>query len=331
MNHIAPARAQAILRGMAGKRIAVLGDFMLDRHLKGIVQRISPEAPVPVVEIESESTGLGGAGNVVQNLAALGARPLAFGAAGEDSGGVVLKAHLEAVGAVTDGLVIAKGRKTTEKIRIIAHDQHVVRADRESAMDLDGADERRLIESLRELISTLDALILQDYNKGVLTGRIIEESLALAATHKVPVAVDPKFDHFFDFRGVHLFKPNIRELERALGAKINSTDDLIAAGRKVFDRLQPDMLLVTRGDKGMTLFAGRDRPEHIPTRAMKVHDVSGAGDTVIATFAAAEAGGAQPLEAAVLANYAAGVVCGEVGVVPIEADVLLRTISGHEQ
>lgn len=330
MNHIAPARAREILRSAAGKRIAVLGDYMLDRHLKGIVQRISPEAPVPVVEIESEFTGLGGAGNVVQNLAALGVKPLAFGAAGDDSGGITLKAQLEAVGTVTDGLVISAGRKTTEKIRIIAHDQHVVRADRETVFDISGADERQLLDCLQKLVKSFDALILQDYNKGVLTDRVIQEALKLAAAHSVPVAVDPKFNHFFDFRGVHLFKPNIRELERALGARVASSADLIAAGANVFSRLQPEMLLVTRGDQGMTLFVGHDRHEHIPTRAMKVHDVSGAGDTVIATFVVAEAGGADPVEAAVMANYAAGVVCGEVGVVPIASDALLKAISGHD-
>jgi rfaE bifunctional protein kinase chain/domain len=330
MNHISARRADEIFRAAAGKQIAVLGDFMLDRHLKGSVRRISPEAPVPVVEVESETTGLGGAGNVVQNLAALGVVPVAFGVVGDDVAGQVLRGHLESIGALTDGMLVSRFRRTTEKMRIIAHDQHVVRADRESVEDIRPDDENLLLEKLDAALSGLRGLILQDYNKGVLTSRVIEESLKRAAAKGVPVSVDPKFDHFFDYRRAHLFKPNVRELERALGMRIQTDDDLSAAGKRLIDRLSPDVLMVTRGERGMTLFLDRQRVEHIPTRAKKVHDVSGAGDTVIAACVAAEAGGAGPVEAAVIANYAAGVVCGEVGVVPIERERLLTEISEQD-
>jgi D-glycero-beta-D-manno-heptose-7-phosphate kinase len=330
MNHISSHRAEDILRTAAGKHIAVLGDFMLDRHLKGSVRRISPEAPVPVVEVESETTGLGGAGNVVQNLATLGAIPVAFGIVGADAAGQILRGHLENIGALTNGMLTCPFRRTTEKMRIIAHDQHVVRADHETVEDISRVDEDRLLQSLEKAMSSLCGLILQDYNKGVLTGRIIEESLKLAAARRVPVSVDPKFIHFFEYRRTHLFKPNVRELERALGLRIQSDEDLNEAGLRLIEQIAPDVLMVTRGERGMTLFLGRNRVEHIPTQAKKVHDVSGAGDTVIATFAAAESGGADSVEAAVMANYAAGIVCGEVGVVPIERDRLLFEISERD-
>ncbi|HEY3294396.1 MAG TPA: PfkB family carbohydrate kinase [bacterium] len=330
MNHISPVRAEEILNAARGKRIAVLGDFMLDRHLSGSVKRISPEAPVPVVEIESESTGLGGAGNVVQNLGTLGVEPFAFGVMGEDAAGQVMLGHLEICGAVTSGMIITAGRRTTEKTRIIAHDQHVVRADRETLGDISAAEENRLLAALESAMPTLQAIILQDYNKGVLTGHVIESALKIAAAHNVQVGVDPKFEHFFDYRGTHLFKPNLRELERAMGVKIGDETQLADAGRALFDRISPDLLLVTRGERGMTLFHGRDVMQHIPTRAIKVSDVSGAGDTVISTCMAAEAGGANPAEAAVMANYAAGIVCGEVGVVPIERQRLLDVIAQRD-
>lgn len=330
MSQITPGRAESILNAARGKRIAVLGDYMLDRHLKGSVRRISPEAPVPVVEIESESTGLGGAGNVIQNLGSLGVEPLAFGILGEDSAGSVMRGHLEICGASTAGMITSKDRKTTEKMRIIAQDQHVVRADRESVEDITNGEEDLLLGALQKVIGTLQGLILQDYNKGVLTARVIREALALAAKHSVPVAVDPKFDHFFDYIGTHLFKPNVRELARALGTRTDGDDQLLQAGGMLYDRIRPVHLLVTRGEKGMALFLDRNRVENIPTRAISVHDVSGAGDTVISTYVVAEAGGANPVEAAVMANYAAGVVCGEVGVVPIEKDRLIRIIAGTE-
>jgi rfaE bifunctional protein kinase chain/domain len=330
MNHITPVRAEEILTAASGKRIAVLGDFMLDRHLKGTVRRISPEAPVPVVEIESESTGLGGAGNVIQNLGSLGAQPIAFGIMGEDAAGQVMIGHLEVAGAVTSGMIVSAGRKTTEKTRIIAQDQHVVRADRESVGDISRSEEDELLKAVEAAMPSLQAIILQDYNKGVLTGRVIETVLMLARKHGVPVGVDPKFEHFFDYRNTHLFKPNLRELERALGMAINDDEQLVKAGRILFERIAPELLLVTRGEKGMTLFRAGEVLSQIPTRAIKVSDVSGAGDTVISTFTVAEAGGATSEEAAVLANYAAGIVCGEVGVVPIERQRLLGVIAERD-
>ena len=310
--------------------MAVMGDFMLDRHLKGTVRRISPEAPVPVVEIESETTGLGGAGNVLNNLASLGLKPLAFGVVGSDAAGQVLVGHLEAIHAVADGMIVCPSRKTTEKTRIIAHDQHVVRADRETPNGLSREDEDRILAVFKSAISTVRAVILQDYNKGVLTGHSIEQAMEIARSRNVPVFVDPKFEHFFDYRQAHLFKPNVPELAAALGIPIRSDDELSLAARRLYDRIDPELILITRGEKGMTLFLDRERVCHIPTRAKKVHDVSGAGDTVVATYVASEIGGATPEEAAIIANEAAGVVCGEVGVVPIELPRLFDVIAEQE-
>ena len=321
-------RLSSLLTTMSSASVIVVGDVMLDEYIIGDSRRISPEAPVPVVEVESETTTLGGAGNVVQNLASLGVKPVAFGVIGDDLAGKRLVDHLEQVGSDVSGMITCKSRLTTEKTRIIANDQHVVRADRETVADLSASEEASLLAALEQILPSLSALILQDYNKGVLTERVIAEASANAAKHKVPVAVDPKFDRFFSYRRTHLFKPNIREVERVLGVRVRDDGNLLDAGRALFDRLEVERVLITRGEKGMTLFLDRDHFEHIPTRAIKVHDVSGAGDTVIATFVAAESGGAKPVEAAVLSNYAAGVVCGEVGVVPIERQRLLDVITG---
>ncbi len=320
---LSSVRAREILDRARGKRVAVVGDFMLDRHLYGSVRRISPEAPVPVVEIEHERIALGGAGNVVQNLAALGIEPVAFGVAGTDAAGSDLLRLLDQLGCGLLGMIANASRPTTEKVRIIAHDQHVVRADRESTAPLSRDEESKLADALSSVIGSLDALICQDYNKGVLTPSVIGSLIEACKTAGVPVSVDPKFENFFSFRGCSLFKPNVRELESALGRRFGTDSELQSAADSLFERLAPSRVLVTRGERGMTLFSADGKSEHIPTQAKKVHDVSGAGDTVIATYVTAECGGATSREAAMLANRAAGIVCGEVGVVPIQRERLL--------
>jgi rfaE bifunctional protein kinase chain/domain len=301
----------------------VIGDFMLDRHLKGTVRRISPEAPVPVVEIDEEVSGLGGAGNVIGNLAGLGVCPLAFGVIGEDSAGEMLKGHIHRHGGDGEGLIVSGGRKTSEKIRIIADDQHVVRADRETLSEITPNEEERLLTALRESTTSIDAVILQDYNKGVLTERVIEELIRLFKSKKIPVYVDPKFDSFFVYQGVRLFKPNVKEVERAMGVRAETDEQILEAGRELYRKLAPELLMITRGEKGAALFTRPDAVQTIPTRARDVHDVSGAGDTVISTFVVAELGGATPFEAATTANLAGGIVCGHVGVVAITIPELL--------
>jgi rfaE bifunctional protein kinase chain/domain len=331
MDQISPQRAQQILDNAKGRHIAVIGDLMLDRYLWGHVSRISPEAPVPVVEIESESIGLGGAGNVVSNLHTLGARPIPFGAVGQDSAGEVLCGILRNICADVRGILKISTRPTSEKTRIIASDQHVVRADRESVIDLSESEADALISALEDVLPDVDAVILQDYNKGVITPQVIEGAVAAAQRQGVPIAVDPKFNNFFAFKGVTVFKPNTKEIEAVLGIRLASDSQIEEAGRMIFERLGCRHILVTRGDQGMTLFHDPHKVEHIRTRTMKVHDVSGAGDTVISTLVVGMTGGASLNESAVLANYAAGIACGEVGVVSIERDRLISTIERDQR
>lgn len=324
---ISKDRLDSILKSAKGKQIAVIGDFMLDRHLNGTVRRISPEAPVPVVEIESETSGLGGAGNVISNLAGLGAKPVAFGIVGDDRAGETLREHISKEGGDGAGLIVSKDRKTSEKIRIIADDQHVVRADRETLNAITAAEEDALLNAVRNALNSIQAVILQDYNKGVLTARVITELVAMLNSAGIPVSVDPKFDNFLEYKRVHLFKPNVKEVERAMGVRAELDEQISDVGQRLFEALTPDLLMITRGEKGIALFA-KDEPMHtIPTRARQVHDVSGAGDTVISTFAVADLGGASPLEAAAVANLAGGIVCGHVGVVSITISELQEAVN----
>ena len=246
-----------------------------------------------------------------------------------DSARDLMRQHLQDCGCDCTGLLELSDRRTTEKIRVIAHDQHVVRVDRETAFPLVESNVAQLLAALAELLPTLDAIILQDYNKGVLTARIIRTAMELAQSRNIPVAVDPKFDNFTLYRGAHLFKPNLREAERALGLKISDDVSLDAALLRLLDELAPEVLMVTRGEKGMTICT-REKKTSIATHARDVADVSGAGDTVISTFVACELGGAGVIEAAKLANIAAGIVCEQVGVVPIDSDRLAAAYERFE-
>lgn len=319
------------LAAMHGKRIAVVGDYMLDRYLWGTVTRISPEAPVPIVEIERETDQLGGAANVANNLAALGLAAYPVGVVGEDSSGRRLAGLMRDNGFNTDGVFVDPSRPTTIKTRVIAHDQHVVRTDRESRTDLHADMQERILHYLQELLPALDALVIEDYNKGVIVQPLLSRLIALAKQHDCLITVDPKFSHFFDYRQVSVFKPNRKETEAALGIKLQSAEEVSRAGELLLQKLNAKDILITLGAEGMALFEQNGRQHHIPTRARRVHDVSGAGDTVIATLTAAMAAGADILEAAILANYAAGVVVGEVGAVPIDKQKLAAAIAEHEQ
>ena len=295
---------------------------MVDRYFWGEIERISPEAPVPVVEVKEENYNLGGAANVVNNLAALGTQPVPFGVTGDDDAGRTLMKILRDQSLDSSCVFVSPDRPTTIKTRVIARDQHVVRVDRESRRDLPPEVQDAIIGKFREMVSEFDAAIFQDYNKGVITGRVIREITKIANENGVTITTDPKFRNFFVYKGVTVFKPNLKETEAALGVKIETDDDLIECGKKIFESIEPKHLLITRGSKGMTLFLDREHTVHLPTKALKVHDVSGAGDTVIATLTAFLAAGATLEEAAIIANYAAGEVCEEVGVVTISIDRL---------
>jgi len=326
-----PEKLHTRLAAMQGKRIAVLGDFMLDRYLWGSVTRISPEAPVPVVEIDNETEHLGGAANVANNIAALGALPWPMGVIGNDGSGQRLAELIKNAGFPNEGIFADPDRPTTIKTRVIAHDQHVVRTDRESRHDLAPAMQEKLLHHLEKILPTLDAILIEDYNKGVIAQPFLSRVIALAQSRRCIITVDPKFNHFFEYQQVTVFKPNRKETEEVLGMKLATPLDFERAGKILLQRLQCENALITLGERGMALFCNNGDHHLIPTRARRVHDVSGAGDTVIATLTVALASGADILEAATLANYAAGVVVGEVGAVPIDEQKLIDAVAHHQQ
>ncbi|HEY0380376.1 MAG TPA: D-glycero-beta-D-manno-heptose-7-phosphate kinase [Pyrinomonadaceae bacterium] len=306
-------RAGEILRGAGGRNVVVYGDVMLDEFVWGDVTRISPEAPVPVVDIRRESVHLGGAANVLANLMALGARAAVVGVVGDDRAGERLRAELKEAGAADDTLVVDADRPTTVKTRIIAHSQLVVRADRERRAHADGAAERRLVEVLGQLIEGADAFVVSDYDKGAVTPRVLGEALRLAYGRGIPVLVDPKMRNFDAYRPATLVTPNHHEALRLTDTDDHTDEGLRRAAHLIRARLDCESVLITRGERGMMLLEGHHDPVYVATAAREVYDVTGAGDTVIAMLAAALAARASMVEAAVLANHAAGIVVGKVG------------------
>jgi D-glycero-beta-D-manno-heptose-7-phosphate kinase len=309
-------RVQEILDRFAKRRLIVLGDLMLDEFIWGEVRRISPEAPVPVVEVKRETWQPGGAGNVVCNLLDLGARAIPIGLTGEDQAAGRLRERFAERRAETKFLIADATRPTTLKTRIVAHSQQMVRADREDRSPIKEAVEDRVIAAFGEAVEEADAVIVSDYDKGLLTPRVLERVLAAAAAARKPVCLDPKIRNFAHYRPVSVITPNQLEAERATGIEITGDESLIAAARRIGEMLECPHVLVTRGEHGMTLLSGAGGAEtvsHIPTMAREVYDVTGAGDTVIATLALALSAGARLEEAAVIANHAAGIVVGKVG------------------
>jgi rfaE bifunctional protein kinase chain/domain len=319
-------RLDEIFQNFNNKRIFVIGDLMLDVYIWGKVGRISPEAPVPIVEVEEESYRFGGAANVGMNVKSLGGIPVLVGVIGYDKEGTVIDALIEENDLEKDGIFYDDNRPTTVKTRIIAHNQHVVRVDREDKKDISEEMENKILQFLQQRKNEIDGIILEDYNKGVLTKNLIKQVIDFANQNKILITVDPKFDNFFEYQNVTVFKPNRKETEDALGIKLDSEEKVFEAGRRLKEKLNPEYLLLTRGEKGMTLFSKNGDVHTIPTRARKVADVSGAGDTVIATITMALAAGAEIEEAATIANRAAGLVCEEVGVVPVNRELLYNAL-----
>jgi len=314
---------------MRRARIAVIGDVMLDRYVWGVVERISPEAPVPIVTLTGESVNLGGAANVAANAASLGAKVTIFGVVGDDSEGKILTGLAHKHSFDEAGLVVDDARPTTVKTRVIAQSQHVVRIDREVVKPIAIETEARLINRFQSIGDGFDAIILEDYNKGVLTPRLIEFLIESARQSKIPIGVDPKKENFWAYRYATIVKPNLRELETALGRSLRDEQTFIEGCSEARSRLEADYLLVTRGEQGMALVS-EAAVDIIPTRAHRVADVSGAGDTVIATLITAMAAGAAVKEAAALANYAASIVIAELGAVPVDLKELERTAVNSE-
>jgi D-glycero-beta-D-manno-heptose-7-phosphate kinase len=308
-----PSALRAIIARFAGRRILVLGDLMLDRYLWGRVDRISPEAPVPVVEVERETFTLGGAGNVAANLLALGAEPVLVGVVGDDDDGGRLMETLRQRGVPVGGVVRDRTRPTTVKTRIIAHAQQVVRADRESRADLEGEALAALSARLDAEIARCEGMIVSDYGKGVISGPSLEHALGLARKQKLSVSVDPKESHIDAYRGVSILTPNQHEAGYMQGRRIVDDASLEEVGWGLRKRLDAEAVLVTRGPEGMSLFERSGRYTHLPTVAREVYDVTGAGDTVVSVVALALAAGADYPSASHLSNHAAGVVIREVG------------------
>ncbi len=326
------SRARDLLAAGRRTRVLVLGDVMLDQFLWGRVARISPEAPVPVVEFDRESFIPGGAGNVAQNLADLSVRTDLLGVVGRDEAAQRLKELLRKDKIGCTGLLTADDRSTSVKTRIVAHRQQVVRVDRETRADLSGPLTRRLLAALGKALKGADALILGDYAKGVITQDLLDQTRLMCRERGVWLSVDPKPAHRLNLSGLSLLTPNRKEAFELAGlpdehrGKAPSQDvGLLLVAAKLLLQLQPALLLITLGEQGLLLCQRNQRPFHIPTVAREVFDVSGAGDTVIASFTLAIVAGASPVEAAIFSNHAAGVVVGKVGTATVNGEELLAS------
>lgn len=314
-------RLSQLLEKMRTRRIAVVGDVMLDRYLIGDTERLSPEAPVPVVTVHEHRSALGGAANVAANVAAIGATASLVGVVGDDQDGGALRRDMVAAHLDDKFMLTMAGRPTTSKTRVVARGQQVVRIDEEVDTLLSTAEAEKLGARVQEALADADALLLEDYNKGALTPSVIRAALDHARRRGLPTVVDPKFRQFFAYEGATVFKPNRRELEAAMGAAMDLKHR--NAIPQALERLKVDNLLLTLGAEGMLLVTKDRAVNHIPSIAREVYDVSGAGDTVTAWVGTALAAGATLIEAAHLANYAAGVEVGKSGVATVSpAEVL---------
>ncbi len=326
MVNLTKKRIEQLKNSFNGLKIAIVGDMMLDSYFRGDVKRISPEAPVPVVEIENEFYRFGGAANCALNILKLGGIPFPVGVIGYDNDGTIFRSLITEEDISADGIILDETRPTTAKTRVIADSQHVVRIDKESKQYVNKVIQKKLFGFIEEHIKELDGIILQDYNKGVLTPWLIEKIIELANSKKVLITVDPKFNNFFSYKNVTVFKPNKKEAEDVLGMKIRNNEDITDAGNKLLEKLKAKNILLTLGESGIAVFEKNKPEKRMPTKARHVADVSGAGDTVISTLTMALAADANIIEASYLANYAGGLVCEEVGIVPIDKEKLFKTI-----
>jgi D-beta-D-heptose 7-phosphate kinase/D-beta-D-heptose 1-phosphate adenosyltransferase len=331
------SRVRELLSAARRARVIVLGDVILDQFLWGKVARISPEAPVPVVEFERESFIPGGAGNVARNLAHLGAAAELLGVSGQDEAARRLHRLLTRDGVVCSGLVSCSNRATSIKTRIIAHRQQVVRVDRETRGDIENKTAARLLAALARSLRRADALILGDYAKGVITQPLLDETRRLCRARGVWLSVDPKPSHLLNLSGLSLLTPNRKEAFELAGVpdeRHEADPSRDASLRQVADKLlaelQPALLLITLGEHGLLLCQRGQQPFHVPTAAREVFDVSGAGDTVIASFTLAIVAGASPVEAAFFSNHAAGVVVGKLGTATVTPEELLASFFGED-
>ncbi len=326
-----PASDMRALRGHIAKfpqaNVLVVGDLILDHYIWGKVSRISPEAPVPIVHVSSESLKLGGAANVYNNIVSLGGRADLCGIIGSDEGGRQLLKELGTQRHGRGGVIIDPDRPTTRKTRVIAHNQQIVRYDVEGRTDINAQHQRRIIRYVESRLREISCLVVSDYAKGVVTAALMADLTRLAALRRIPVVVDPKVEHFSYYKGVTVVTPNHLEATQAAGVHGENDQAVNQAGDILRQRLGCDCVLITRGEKGMSLFESNGSHWHIPTVARQVYDVTGAGDTAIGTLALAMAAGASIRDGAVLANHAAGIVVGMVGTATVTSQQLTEALT----
>ena len=297
---------------------------MVDQYIYGKVKRISPEAPVPVVEVNKETLLLGGAANVAHNVQSLGGKVFIAGTIGRDDIGKILTNKFREIGFNTDGIVVDGKRPTTVKTRVIAHSQQVVRFDREIKSDISRSTMSLILDYIKSCLPQIKGIIISDYCKGLITKGLIKKIIELAGPRRF-VTVDPKIGHFNYYKGVSLITPNINEASFGTGIDINDEKTLLEAGKLLLKKLQCKAVMITRGDEGMSLFEKNGKVSHIPTCAQEVYDVSGAGDTVIATLTLSHASGATLKDSAIIANHAAGVVVTKVGTAVVTQKDILKS------
>lgn len=311
--------AKKIFQDFNKLKVLIIGDVMIDRYLSGNISRISPEAPVPVVHFSAEENRLGGAANVALNIAALGAQPYLLSVIGKDENGKIFKSLLPKHHLPSDGLLFSKKRQTTTKTRVLAGNQHVLRVDREDTFPLTKKETLQVLAKLDELLNkhTFDIILFQDYNKGVLTKKVIQKTILEAKKRNIPTAADPKKENFWSYKDITLFKPNLKEVREGLGINIQvNKDSLKKAGNQIQKKLNNKFTLITLSEKGLYIDAPLKRAI-IPTRPRSIVDVCGAGDTVISVAACGLGLGLEIEYVAHLANLAGGQVCEKVGVVPV--------------
>lgn len=318
-----------LFRKSGSEKIFIIGDVMLDRYLFGDVNRISPEAPVQVFDIRRSEYRLGGAANVGLNIKSLGSDPVLIGVIGNDSEGSFLLNEMKNLNLSTEGLFIENDRPTTCKTRVISDSHHLLRIDSESKEDIISDSEDKIMTFLEKSGNETGIIILQDYNKGVLSKSLIKRITEFANNKGIKILVDPKFDNFFEFGNVFLFKPNRKELEDAFGRKMKNAEDIEKTAKELLNKIKCENIILTLGEHGMMILEnsnGELKIGKIETKARRVADVSGAGDTVISTIAVCLAGGAGIRDAAVISNHAAGLVVEEVGIVPVNKESLIENI-----
>lgn len=319
-------RIKEILDNFPNKTIFVVGDIIMDQYIWGNVSRISPEAPVPVVDVVEESLLLGGSANVLNNIISIGGRAMISGVIGHDEIGKLLIHELRHRGIETEGIIVENGRPTTIKTRIVAHSQQVVRYDREKRHEVDHKVIDIIKGYLKNKLPELDALIISDYYKGVVTRSLVKEIMSIVNSKGLPVIADPKIGHFDFYEGLLLITPNTAEASAGSGIQIIDNKSLEKAGNLLIEKLRCRAVLITRGEDGMALLEDSGEITYIPTVAKKVYDVTGAGDTVITVMSLAIAAGATLKEAAVIANHAAGIVVGKVGTAVVGMEELKRSL-----